>query len=136
MKEITRLMIKEYKLKKMKIDFMGYYFDRMNQLSAHHLIIPARFGGKLEHNNVAILRQDTSHDYLHLIEKYDYDCFVAITKRLIDENLLGYLSKTDLIAIRDVLQYFEREYSSERTKKGNYVIKEDYITKRMPINRL
>jgi hypothetical protein len=136
MKEITKLMIKEYKLNKLKYDFMGYYFDRPSQLSAHHLVVPARDGGKLVHDNVAILRQDTSHDYLHVIENYDHDCFKAITKRLIDENLIGSLSKNELLAIRDILLYFENEYWNKRTKTGKYIIKEEYMTKRVPMNRL
>ena len=62
--------------------FMGYTFERTDQLSAHHLIIPARFGGKLTHDNTAILRQNTSHDYLHIIENYDYDMFFKYYKRV------------------------------------------------------
>jgi hypothetical protein len=73
---------------------------------------------------------------LHVVENYDYDCFKAITKRLIEENLIGSLSKNELLAIRDILLYFENEYWNKRTKTGKYIIKEEYMTKRVPMNRL
>lgn len=133
MKEITRIMIEEYNMKKLKYDFMGYTFDRTNQLSAHHLIIPARNGGKLTRDNTCILRQDTSHDYLHRIENYDYDRFLAITSELIDMNILGYLSKDNLIAIRDILLSFEREYLGKTTRKGIEIIKPEYVEKRIKL---
>ena len=92
MREITREMIKEYRLMKLGYDFMGYDITNKSNLSFHHLIIPHRnckamgLGeGYLEWNG-AILNQNTSHDYLHLIEAKDYDMFLAITSELIDEN--------------------------------------------------
>ena len=85
MREITKIMIKKYALMKLKFDFMGYVFQRPEQLSFHHLIVPHRLckskglgEGYLEWNG-AILRQNTAHDYLHVIEKYDPDMFNAIT---------------------------------------------------------
>lgn len=136
MKEITRIMIEEYNMKKLKYDFMGYTFDRTNQLSAHHLIIPARNGGKLTRDNTCILRQDTSHDYLHIIEHYDYDMFLSITSELIDENVIGKLTKENLIAIRDVLLCFEREYCGTYTRKGMPIIKPEYVEKRLILKHL
>jgi len=136
MKEITRIMINEYNLKKLKYDFMGYTFERTDQLSAHHLIIPARFGGKLTHDNTAILRQNTSHDYLHIIENYDYDMFLSITSELIDENVIGKLTKENLVAIRDILLCFEREYCGKTTRKGNPIIKPEYVEKRLILKHL
>ena len=93
MKEITKLMIKKYALMKLKYDFMGYEFQRSNQLSFHHLIVPKRYckqeglGEGYLNWNGAILRQDTSHDYLHIIERYDPEIFELITSEMIDENL-------------------------------------------------
>lgn len=135
MKEITRLMVYEYNLKKLKYDFMGYTFQKTEQLSFHHLIIPARAGGKYTRENGAILRQNTSHDYLHIIENYDYDMFLAITSELIDENILNRLSKENLIAIRDILNCFEREYSGKTTKRGSEIIKPEYVEKRLILKK-
>lgn len=136
MREITKIMIKKYALNILKIDFMGYQYQDPKQLSFHHLIIPRReceqagLGeGYLEWNG-AILRQDTAHNYLHIIEKYDMDAFNAITSEMIDENVKGCLELSNLKYIDDVLRSFEREYCGTRTKKGNLLIKEEY-TRRM-----
>lgn len=132
MREVTKLMIQKYALMKLKYDFMGYEFNRPNQLSFHHLIVPHRLSkekgigeGYLMWNG-AILRQDTAHDYLHTIEKYDYDMFSAITSEMIDENIKGYLDEKNILAIYDILDNFEREYSGRHTKKGHPIIKEEY----------
>ena len=133
MREVTKLMIKKYALMKLKYDFMGYQFERLNQLSFHHLIVAHRLckerglgEGYLEWNG-AILRQNTSHDYLHIIERYDYDRFLALTSEMIDENLKGHLDWANLKAIDDILCSFESEYSGTRTKKGKMLIKEEYV---------
>lgn len=42
MKDVTRDMIKTYKINKLKYDFMGYTFNRYDELSFHHLIIPKK----------------------------------------------------------------------------------------------
>lgn len=130
MKEVTKLMIKKYALMKLKYDFMGYSFQCSNQLSYHHLIIPRRLNGPMTLENGAILRRDTAHDYLHIIERYDLDMFSAITSEMVDENVKGYLDLENLKAIDDILNCFEREYCHLRTRKGKPLIKEEY-TKRL-----
>ena len=140
MRTITIQMINDFKLKRLGYDFAGYTFDKTNQLSFHHLIVPRReckarnipSEGYLYWNG-AILRQNTSHDYLHQVEQYDYDRFLAITSELIDENILGELSIESLKRIRDVLESFEREYSGKRTNKGNLIIKESYVRDRIKL---
>lgn len=111
---------------------MAYEFSKTQQLSFHHLIIPHRhcekYGlgeGYLWWNGV-ILRQNTSHEYLHVIESKDIDRFNAITSELIDENIKGYLDQENLLAIDDILNSFEKEYSGTYTKKGKLLIKEEY----------
>lgn len=140
MRTITIQMINDFKLKRLGYDFAGYTFDKTNQLAFHHLIVPRReckarnipSEGYLYWNG-AILRQNTSHDYLHTIENYDYDRFLAITSELIDENILGELSIENLRRIRDILISFEREYSGKRTNKGNLIIKESYVRDRVKL---
>ena len=131
MKEVTRLMINEYKLKQLKFDFMGYTFDKTESLSFHHLIVPRRHGGPMTKENGAILRQNTSHNYLHRIENLDMDMFCAITSEMLDENIKGYLDIKNLRKIRDILLCFEREYSGATTKKGKKVIKPEYVERRI-----
>ena len=88
MDTLTKEMIEKYKIKKLKYDFMGYTFKDTKDLSFHHLIVPKRDCKKLGWGqgrfvwNGAILKQDTAHDYLHLIENIDRDMFIAITREL------------------------------------------------------
>lgn len=133
MRDITKLMIVKYRLLELKYDFMGYEFNKEKDLSFHHLIVPHRLcdiknipeDGYVEWNG-AILKQTTSHNYLHIVERYDRDMFNAITLQMIDENLKGYLDTNNIRYIDDVLKCFEREYSGARTKHGDPLIKEEY----------
>ncbi len=130
-------MIKDFRIMKLGFDFMGYKVDRKQSLSFHHLIIPHResqkygIGDGYLYWNGAILRQNSSHDYLHIIEAKDYDLFLAITSEMIDQNVKGYLDKENLIYIRGCLELFEREHCSDRTSKGKKLIKEEYIKGRI-----
>ncbi len=132
MREITKLMINQFRIMKLGYDFMGYKVDKKSSLSFHHLIVPRRLcsqnglGEGYLWWNGAILRQDRSHDYLHLIEAKDYDIFLAITSEMIDENIKGYLDIDNLKKINELLKIFEREYCSDRSKKGKLLIKDSY----------
>lgn len=136
MRETTEKMIKNFKIMELGFDFMGYSVDKKSSLSFHHLIIPHRESQKYRigegylYWNGAILRQNTSHDYLHLIETIDYDMFMAITSEMIDENIKGYLDITNLRYINDCLSLFEREHCSDMSKKGKLLIKDDYLKRR------
>lgn len=130
MKEVTRLMINQYKIKKLGFDFMGYSLQKRDIYTFHHLIIPKRNNGKETIENGAILCGETSHPYLHLIEAKDYERFLAITSEMIDENIKGKLDIENILIIHDILKSFEKEYSNVRTKKGKPLIKEEY-TKRL-----
>lgn len=139
MKPITREMIKQYDIKKTKYDFMGYTFDNTNQLSFHHLIVPKRdckaegLGEGYLLWNGAILRQDTSHDYLHIIERIDREAFLAITKEMIEENQRGKLDIENLRRIRDILLYFERQYADIENGHGKKLIRRRYIEDRIKL---
>lgn len=132
MKEITKIMIEKYRLKKLKYDMMGYMFKRIQDLSFHHTIISHRdckemgLGEGYWEWNGSILVQKTSHDFLHVVENYDYDRFLAITSELIDQNIKEYVDIENIKAINDILNGFEKEYSGKRTKKGYPLIKEEY----------
>ena len=130
MKEITRLMINEFKIKQLGYDFMGYCLQKNDIYNFHHLIIPNRNNGPYERWNGAILCGKSSHPYLHLIEAKDYEMFCYITSEMIDMNIKGYLDIENLRQIHQVLQSFEREHCSDRSKKGKILIKEEF-TKRV-----
>lgn len=131
MKFITEKMYKDFDMKKTGYDFMGYTFRHKEELSFHHTMIARRdctklnvpSEGYLEWNG-AILKQITSHNYLHYIENKDYDRFLAITSELIDENIKGKIDKDNLIMIRDILLSFEKEYTD---------IKEIYVRERIKL---
>lgn len=133
MDAVTKEMVKIYKIKKIGLDFMGYRVDKTNNISFHHLIIPNRLGGKREISNGAILMQgqhrseSNSHDYLHLIEKLDYEIFCFITSEMLDQNIKGRLDIENLKQIRGLLQYFEREHINDRGNKGKLLIKPNYL---------
>lgn len=133
MKKITQEMIKDFKIMKLGYDFMGYPVTSKKGLSFHHLIVPHRLcrqeGIPAEgfvYWNGAILRQNTSHDYLHAIEHVDLDIFNAITSEMIDINTKGYLDPMNLRYIDDCLDSFERDYCQLKTKKGKNLIKYEY----------
>lgn len=133
MKTITREMIKIYGIKKVGVDFMGYTFKTSESLSFHHLIVPARQGGKEIIQNGAVLNGFTSHPYLHLIESKDEEIFYRITSEMIDENIKGRIDIENLKHIRDLLLYFEREHEDDATKKGKKLIKWEYKNERIKL---
>lgn len=125
-------MYKEFKIKKLGYDFMGYPEQQKDLITFHHLIVPHRhckeqgLGEGYLRWNGAIL-YTTPHEYLHLIEAKDYEIFLAITSEMVDMNFKGYLDKENLHYIDDALKYFEHEYCSATTKKGKPLIKEQYL---------
>lgn len=142
MKEITKIMINDFKIMKLGYDFLGYNVNRKQDLSYHHLIIPRRhckeagLGEGYLYWNGAILRQNTSHDYLHIIEKIDPDIFYELTSEMIDENIKGRLDIDNLKRIHDLLLYFEREHDHDTSKKGKLLIKREFVTGRVPLSKL
>ena len=139
MKTITRDMMKDYNIHKLGYDFMGYTFDRREDLSFHHLVVPKRdckaagLGEGYLKWNGAILNQNTSHDYLHIIERMDRDTFLRITAEMVEENLKGKLDIDNLKRIRELLLYFEDRYEKETNSKGQLILKRKFITKRIDI---
>ena len=139
MKEVTQWMINSFDLENKGYDFMGYIFSKPNQLSFHHLIIPKRecpqagLGDGYILWNGAILKQLTSHDYLHLIEQMDKDTFWKITKQMIIENRKGNLDLQQLKQIRYFLEIFEKIHKNDTTKEGKKLIKTMYTTDRIPL---
>ena len=137
MREVTKLMIKDFKIMKLGYDFMGYKVNRTKDLSFHHLIIPHReskaygLGEGYLYWNGAILCGKTIHPYLHLIENIDPDIFYELTSEMIDENIKGRLDIDNLKRIHDLLLYFEREHDHDTSKKGKLLIKREFVTGRV-----
>lgn len=125
MKEVTKLMINEFKIKELGYDFMGFHLQKGDIYTFHHLIVPNRHGGPYARWNGAILFS-TSHQYLHVIENYSYDAFCNISSEMIDMNIKGYLDPENIRHIHQILDEFERENAGARTRKGKLLIKEEY----------
>lgn len=126
MKQVTKLMIQDYKIKELECDFMGFHLNEEDVATFHHLIIPNRKGGPYARWNGAILNGDTSHPYLHLIEAVDYEKFCYITSEMVDMNIKGFLDPENLQHINEVLCQFETEHGLDRGKGGKYLIKAEY----------
>ena len=125
MKEVTKLLIREYHIKQLGYDFMGYALQKGDIPTYHHLIVPAREGGKETIENGAVLFS-TSHNYLHVIENKDDIYFYYITSEIIDMKIKGWLDPENLRNINKILNEFEQKYRFDETSKGKRLIKEEY----------
>lgn len=137
MRGITKLMVNDFNLKKLGYDFAGFHFNRTNELSFHHLIVPHKdsklfgIGEGYVYWNGAILVQSTSHEYLHLIERMDRVMFLAITDALVKENKQGYIDDYNIKYIHNIMEEFEDKYSNVKNKKGKLLIKREYKENRI-----
>jgi hypothetical protein len=127
MKEITKLMTDKFKIMEIGIDFMGYRVTKENSLSFHHLVQPKRRGGKDEIENGAILVRNSSHDYLHIIERIDRKYFRFITEEMIKENKLGFIDMDIIRKIDEILLEFEDKHREDSFKKGNLILQDVYV---------
>ena len=141
MRAITQEMMSDFKIMELGYDMMGYTVEKETQLSFHHLIIPRRnskimgIGDGYLYWNGAILRQNTAHNYLHVIERLDPEIFYLITSEMVDENIKGKIDKENLLKIRDMLLYFEREHINDVCDKGTPLIKNKYIHDRINLDK-
>lgn len=124
MKEVTKLMIKEFQLNKLGFDFMGYLQSKKDIYTFHH-IKAKRDGGLLTRDNGAILFT-TPHEYLHKIELYENALYIYISQELKEMNKKGYLDIYNLKRIQDTLRYFEDRHKNDSTRKGKILIKDTY----------
>ena len=133
MKQVTNLLINDFKIKELGYDFLGFSLQKNCILSFHHLILSkeyckkAKLGKGYWYWNGVILVQSTAHEYLHLIQRYDDELFRYITSEMIDMKVKGFLDLYNLQNIQDILDYFEYQHIEEKTDKGNYIIKERYL---------
>lgn len=132
MKEVTKNLIRDFRIYQLGFDFMGYKVDRNTSVDFHHFLVPKRdcvrlgFGEGYTYDNGVILAHNSSHPYLHQIEIVDYTRFADITSEMNDMKIKGYLDMENICAIDDILRDFEREYHNVRTKKGHVLIKPEY----------
>lgn len=126
MKEVTKHMISDFKIKELGYDFMGYHLNKEDPITFHHLIVPSCKKGPIERWNGALLNGDTAHPYLHLIESVDYEVFCNITTEMIDMNIKGYLDLENIYHIHKLLCAFEQAHNEDEGKIGKNLQKEKY----------
>lgn len=121
----------DFNLHKLGYDFMGYTFDSKKELSYHHIKTKQQ-KGKTTYENGAILNRITSHNYIHVIEAYEYELFEEISEELKREHKDG-ITKEHLQTIRQILEYFECKYKDTQTKNGVLIVKEDFVRRRIQL---
>jgi hypothetical protein len=128
MKEVTRQLVRIFRPQ--DIDWMGYEIDSVYDLSYHHIQKKAN-GGKLTLDNGALLNKSTAHPYLHVIEITDPEMYLYINNLLKNVNTQGYApTRQQLLAVRSILQQFEREHCSATNNRGKKLIKTQYVERR------
>jgi hypothetical protein len=130
MSRLRERLYKDYELETLGYDFMGYEFGTKKDLSTHH-IIPKHSGGQTKKNNLCVLNRYTSHNYIHLIEDYDYKAFLNISRCLMEQVKLGKVSIGEINTIFELLQEFEFKHRNIEDRNGDPIIKEEYKTKRI-----
>ena len=130
MSRLREKLYKEYELEHLGYDFMGYEFSSKKELSTHH-IIPKHSGGQTKKNNLCILNRFTSHNYIHLIEDYDYKAFLKVSKCLMEQVKQGKISIGEINIIYELLSEFEFKHKNLEDRNGNPIIKEEYKIKRI-----
>ena len=133
MSRLRERLYKEYDLENLGYDFMGYEFGSKKELSTHH-IIPRHSGGQTKKNNLCVLTRDTSHNYIHLIEDYEYKTFLQISKCLMEQVKNGKIDIEEIKRINEILLYFEYKYRNAEAKTGGLLIRPEYKDKRITKN--
>ena len=132
MRDVVKRMITNFKISEFGYDFMGYDVNRYESLSFHHLIVPHKdcselgIQGGYEEWNGALLVRSTAHDYLHTIEKYDFNIFLDITSEMICQNIKGRLDPNNIKLINMLLNDFEKEWDGEIGYNGKPLIRDEF----------
>lgn len=128
MKEVTRELVRIFRPK--NIDWMGYNIKSPQDLSFHHIKKKSE-GGLLTLDNGALLNKNTAHPYLHVIEITDPEMYLYLNNLLKNVNTQRYApTKQQLLAVRAILQQFEREHCSATNNRGKKLIKTQYVEER------
>lgn len=125
MSRLRERLYKDFKLEEYGFDFMGYEFKSKKDLSTHH-IIPRHSGGQTKKDNLCVLNRNTSHNYIHIIEDYDYKTFLQISKLLFEQVKKGKISVDQIQHINELLCFFEDKFKNEEAKNGLILIKPEY----------
>ncbi len=123
--EILNLVVNQLALKRLGYDMMGYIILEGDQLSFHH-IIPTSSGGPDTAANCSPLSMNISHPYIHVVERYDIQLFRDISYELMRIKERGYVDIDGLLAIDQMLTYFEGRFDGQYNQKNNLIIRPEF----------
>ena len=75
---------------------------------------------------MCVLNRYSSHNYIHLIEDYDYKVFLQISKEIMIQVKNGKIDMEQLKNIDELLQFFEYKFRNEPSRNGDILIKPEY----------
>ena len=128
MSKLKNKLFDGFKMGEAGVDFMGYEFQSRRDLTYHH-IQPKNCGGKTTYANGSLLIK-ASHNYIHIIEAYDYKLFLQLSRELIATHVDGEITAERIATINQMLEFFESKYSDQYTKRGGLIIKEEFTRRR------
>ena len=115
------------------VDWMGYVLDE--RFSYHHIVKRCHKGERTIENGAVLYL--SSHSYLHTIEYYDLDKYMAINKILKDVNRQRYMTTEEQLKEIDyILRTFEDEYKDFISTRGKVLIKDEYKRRKIWKNQV
>lgn len=130
MSKLREKLYTKFDLETLGYDFMGFQFNTKKDLSTHH-IIPRHQGGQTKKDNLCVLNRNTSHNYIHLIEDYDYKVFLQISRCLMEQVKMGKISIGEINTINELLCFFEDKFKDAESRNGDLLIKPEYKSTRI-----
>ena len=137
MLSVSKNFIKNFHLRKLGYDLMGYRFNDPIELTFHHLLLPGiiceelGLGDGYEKWNGIMLVRETAHDYLHIVEAWDNNIYYDITSELLDQLIKGRVDTKNIYYIHLLLEKFEKEYRGCLGYNNKPLIKEEYQKSRI-----
>lgn len=110
------------------LDWMNYKIVHKQDLTFHH-IVKREHGGKAIITNGALLL-NVSHNYLHTIERKDFESYLFLNKMF--EIINSQLHEPDLEqreTIEYILRDFELKHKEDLNSKGKLLIKREWLNR-------
>ena len=123
--EILDLVVTQLGINILGYDMMGYVIVEGDQLSFHH-IVTISSGGEDTPANCAPLSMNVSHPYIHVVERYDSQLFDDLSYELMRMKERGYIDTEGLLAIDQMLTYFESRFDGEYNQKNHLIIRPEF----------
>lgn len=122
MKEVTKELIKNFHLG--KYDFMGYHLIK-DRCTYHHIVKKCNRGAMTFNNGAPLMPMD--HNYLHIIETYEYYMYRYINEIFTNMHKRGEVLESDYRLISEILHTFEDIHKDDRNSKGKILIRREML---------